>query len=324
MKITWDTMQGGRVEAGGGTLDVTRGALVTEIPAAELSDPYVLLRALELALSTAGQAAPGTGGRAVLSALVVTPAAGTNQARIAATYTAPQNDPGSGGQAVRWVVSDDSSLASEHTELDPLGEPLHCKYNPPNAAGPAVPAGAFPGGINLSIGEGIAYPFSLNPLRPRRVLAVSGYLIGRPDGAVLNAEGCLNDRPWPTGSLFKNDPPKRRGCWMCSEVSSGVERPGLLPKILPTQLYRVSARFTTKGKLIDDKGRFAGDKDWSDWGVHHNIMGRIPQDMVDPAQVGKVKKLMAAPYEVGQDHSINGYTRVGMFGLYDFKGAFGF
>lgn len=325
MKITWDTMQGGRVELGAGTLEVSRGALVEDIPAADLSDPYVLLRAMELALNTSGQFAPGTGGRAILSGLVVTPAAGTDQARIAATFTAPQSDPGSGGQALRWVVEDDSSLASEHTELDPLGEPLHCKYNPPNA-GPAaaIPAGGFPGGVNVSIGEGIAYPFSLNPLRPRRVLSIHGYIIGRPAGAVLDADGCLNDRPWPTGSLFKDDPPKRMGCWLCSEVSAGVERPGILPKILPTQLTRVAARFTTRGKLLDDKGRFAGDKDWSDWGVHHNIMGRIPQDMVTPGEVAKVKKLMAAAYEVGQNHTINGYTRVGMHGICNFKQAFGF
>ena len=221
MDIKWDLIEGGRVEVGAGVLEVTRTAVVSNIPARAQSDPFVLLRALERAMATAGQAAPGTGGRALLTGMVVSPARGTNDAKVSATFTAPSPDPGSGG-AIRWVVEDSSTLASDHSELDVLGEPLHMLHGP--APGAGAPGGAFPGGVNMSLGP-VPYPFGLNILRPRRVLSVNGYLIGKPDAVVLDALGCVNDRPWPTGSLFRNDPPKRMGAWLCSEVTSSVERP---------------------------------------------------------------------------------------------------
>jgi hypothetical protein len=323
MNIVWDTIQDSEISASGGTVDITRGAYVSDIPAADQSDPYVLLRAMQLAVSQAGQSPPGTVGF-VLSALTVRPAKGTNDARVSVTYTSPNPDPKS-GQAVRWVVEDDSTLASESTEIDLLNEPLHADYMPPAAAA-AAPSGAFPGGI-MQDASAMPYPFRANVLRPRRVLSVHGYLIGKPGAVVLDALGCVNDRPWPTGSLFRDDPPKRKGCWLCSSVSAEVERPGISPIVLPKQVYRVAASFTARGKMVDGSGELRGDRDWSQWGVFHNFLGRIPRDVIDNFKA--VQVLAAAPYQVGQitgqkKGAVNGYCKAGNYPVYDFKAAYGF
>lgn len=318
MNIAWDTIEGSSVELGAGVLSITRTAQVTEIDAAASSDPYVLLRALDSAIAGAGQTAPGVP-KAFIQRLLVRPIKATNGARIEVTYEAPQPGQG-GGNAVRWYVEDDTTLNAEYAQIDLQGEPLHTRYTPP--AGANAGAGNI-NGLPIYSSTGAPtykpYPFALNPLRPRRVLSVRGFLIQRPGLAALDAEDCVNDRPWPTGSLFANDKPKRIGCWLCSKVSAEIDRVGLTPVPTQVQLYKVEARFMSKGKDVDKK-----DRDWADFGVHHDITGRIPVDMTTVDQVKKVKALLQAPYSTKQDHSVNGYTKVGMYPLANFQSAFGF
>ena len=80
----------------------------------------------------------------------------------------------------------------------------------------------------------------------------------------------------------------------------------------------------TKGRILNKAGRQVGDRDWSDWGVYKNILGRLAADMTEKKTVEAVKALMLAEYKVGQDHSIPGYTKVGNYGIYPMRDAFGF
>lgn len=295
MRITWDTVEGGAgAEYGGGTVSVTRTGLVEDIDAAAMSDPYVLIRALEGVLAESPRTHPGLS-YALLRNIIIKPVRSTNQAAFTVTYEGPTPESSGGGNKVRWVVEDDTTLTSEVETFDFEGEFLHVKYT------------YGQGGVVVSASEEnfAAHPFDANVLRPRRRISIHGYIIGRPSEEVLDAVGTVNSK-----AFFG----KKKGYWLCTNAGARVEHnaPTALGQT-DTQLYRVSAAWLTKVH-----------RDWSHYAYFKDITGRVPKELLTKEARKIIKENIETDYEPFlRKNTPSGFARVGMYKTADMGKLFG-
>lgn len=221
-------------------------------------------------------------------------------------YEGPQlGDAGKGGKIL--VVEDDSSLVSEVEELDLNNLPIQSIFWPGWNRDSQSPDG----GTDLS---SVAHTAGVPVLRPRRVLSVSGIVVGRGlPISIQDIVGRVNELPFPAGSIFVGDKPLPKGFWLCTRGGGSVER-GIL-KVFDTAkaAYRFHVSFTTK--II---------RDWSSYIIHRNLGGRVPDIVVDDRNRKKIQDVMALPYSTDQinasgiDVNANGFCKVGMYPTVDF------
>lgn len=280
---------------------LTRMALVTGIPAAQKSDPFVLLRAVQAGgMPVLGSPHPADS-RLRLTKQMVMPTNGTDQAMVHLTYEGPRLD-GGGGTPISLIVEDDTSLATVIEEIDLNGAVIQAIYrkNIPNKKPKDYP-----------------YTVGMSVLRPRRVLSISGYIIGRkPSSDIREAVGKVNITNWPTGSIFAGDKPLKSGFWLCTRSSAHIET-RKNPFDPQYQMYRVSASFTTNV-----------GKDWSSYGIYKNYAGRFPKELVTKQTAKQVSDLKAREYNRNQitieNGGVNGFVKVGLYDYASFGEIFGF
>jgi hypothetical protein len=305
LECTFDTLDhGAELSIGDGTLDVSRTGVVTGIPADAQSDPFVMVRALEEIISRAGQSHPALAA-AILSRLLIRPAKAGDSVTFAVTYTSPSYLQQQGGNAVRWIVEDETTNAEEVEEVDLNGQPIQTWFRAVGGPFLVIPTFGSPRGkaswlreANIATHTGQAHV-----KRPRRTLSIHGYIIGRPSEDVLFAQDTVNEKSWSG---------LKRGYWLCGQVSAAVEGIGLLLDH-QTSTTRVSARFESKLR-----------RDWSHYFLHRNLAGKIPSEMTGPDYAAAIKEVMGFPYSTEQNHAVNGFTKVGMYHLTDFYSVFGF
>lgn len=304
MDCTFDTKDhGAQTAIADGRLEITRTGLVTGIPADAAADPFVMIRALDEVIARAGQTHPAVA-NAYISRLLIRPTSGTDQVTFAVTYSSPTAAQNSG--SVRWLIEDDSTVTNEIEEMDLNGQPIQTWFRAgvsPFLPGPAL--GSGPKGRANWLREANIATFTgqVHVQRIRRALSVHGYISGRPGEGVLLAHDCVNEKPWQG---------LKRGHWLCTRVASAAEGVGLLFDHRQST-FRVSARFETKAI-----------RDWSHFLFHRNVVGKVPSEMTGPEYAAAILKIVNQPYRTDQDHSVNGFTKVGMYYVADFGAAFGF
>lgn len=306
MQLTLDTIEGAEAEIGFESTRWVRTGLVTGIPAAIRSDPFVLARAiLEAGGPQLGESHP-YGTSQFLRRIVARPAAGTNDAMVQYHYEGPTQGSGSQGAAI-LVVEDDSTVTTESTCVDLEGKVIQAIYTYR---------------VKVKVGSG-DYSLKEKPVpktvdcpieRPRRSLIVSGLLFGRkaPSAWSRQAIGTVNDAPWPTGSLWADDASDPAGYWMCRNVSATTDRFKFQVFDQKLRPYRVRAVFTSKVR-----------QNWMAFGFFRDFFGNVPKDVND--QAAAIKDIVEkGPYSIKQNHDVNGFVAVGLSHLNSFPSTFGF
>lgn len=318
MELTLHTTSGADLVNSYDGSSTTITGIVSGIPARERSDPFVLLNAL-LTAGLPPLGAPWEGdSRLRLRRQIVRPASGTNDAVIELVYEGPSLAP-NGGTWAALVIEDDTTLASEITELDGEQYPIQAIF----WAAKYAPATGNQANIESDKTPPAAHTTPMNVLRPRRTLSVSGVIVGRkPSIRSQQLVGTVNAQAWPSGSLFSDDQPLPSGYWLCTRASCRLERPGVIgrlpdidPKIMP---YRFSMSWMTNIR-----------KDWSNWGIFKNLAGKVPQSISENEKPA-IDALKRRPYYYGQynagkiDENANGIVKVGLYPTEDFSQILGF
>lgn len=282
MELTLDTIDGASVELSTEKSAAVRTGVVTDIPAAARSDPFVLSRAILEAGGPALYSPHPYFTMMRLTRISARPAAGTNDAAVQFFYEGPSHNEGPNGVAI-LVVEDVISLCTEQTQVDPTGAVLQASYTIQGTSD----------GSSSPQDTGTVKTGSVPVLRPRRTLTVSGLMFGRTKPAAWNRTfgGRVNANPWPTGSLWADDTPDPRGYWLCNGVSAGVDRYKYqVFEDAKTRPYRVRASFTSR--IV---------RDWGEMLFYRSPAGFIPKDVGNtPAKAAAIKALIESPYEPGQ------------------------
>jgi hypothetical protein len=288
-------------------------SLVSDLPAAARSDPAVLYKALTAAnlpiLSQAWEA----DNRFRCTSIVARPGGNTNDSLVTHVYEGPALGGGTGGSGAVLIVEDDSHLVTEIEEVDPAtGLAIQTQFTVKEDV-----IDSLSGYRTLRDSAPAVHTCPMPTLRPRRVISVTGIVVGRKQQAVWSQQaiGQVNESPWPSGSLFNGDSPYPRGYWLTTRVSARAERGILKVFDAPAMNYRVSASFESKVY-----------RDHSQYGFHRNIRGQIPKEIAKYA--ADIKALIESPYEYGiknlNNGGVNGFVRRGAFRLANFNGIFGF
>nr|WP_294560390.1 hypothetical protein [uncultured Rhodopila sp.] len=323
--IQWDLLEGAEASIDTSTIDITRSGLAQGITTSLTADPFALVRAVAAAIQTTPAVAPGTIGTWI-NKLLVRPVQATDQAKIEVTFSGPTPLPKTG---VMWLIEDHTTLTVEAEQVDQNGKPLQCVYQGPtqdNVAAALASGGSVPSQITPA---GLAYPVTLNPLRPRRQIDISGFIFGPPGAVVLTCVDAVNQSPWPNSSLFAGDAPLPPGYWLCTNASAELSGKGLYgrnPVNVNQMLFQVKASFMTKIR-----------RDWSMYAVYKNVKGLIPPDLATPALDAQRKALINAPYVYGATTgqiaangtttfpkgAVNGFLKWGPYPLINWTNIFG-
>lgn len=313
MQVTADIIEGSSLSQSwtdGSRL--IRCFLVTGIPAATRSDPYVMIRGLFAGgVPRLGSPHPAQSSLR-LTQHAIRPAGNTNDLYIYCTYEGPRFD-GQAATPFTYLVEDDTTLTNEAEVIDDDGLALQVIYQ---AGAGAKGARRFPTGDPRN-NQNVGYrPANANILRPRQVLMVSGFLIGRkPDVRIQSAVGAVNDQNWPTSSIFAGDIPLPVGHWLCTRASAHVETPKN-PFDPEKKIYRVQAQFQS----------YLTRRSWAVPFVYRNVAGTIPPEILGFAN--EISQLMHKPYVQGQvnliNGGVNGFMKYGPYETRNFKNVFGF
>jgi len=304
MDLTFDTLDGHTMEFSTDGAKLVRTGVAYNVPAAVRSDPLMMLRAFEGVIRRISPSYPNVIGSRITK-VTLRPAKGTNQAQFAVTYEGPPQFPNK--PQSRWVIEDDSTLATEKTELDLTGDVLMVKYQPPGKQA-APPPGVGAGGTPIFFSGGQAFDpvyhsEAASVLRPRRKISINGWIIGRPGDKARQAQDCVNAEP-----IFG----LAMGYWLCSRVYAKVENPGNTPFPEQTMIYHVGADFLSKVLY-----------DWSNLLLFKDKFGVVPKELsTDPKNVAERQKILKAAYSIKQNRG-NGFTKVGLYYLNEFAGTFG-